>query len=421
MTVLSPVEKLILYRKKYKISQKELAGESMSRSHLAMIETGKNSLNDHIAATLVENFNKILRDRGINQTIKLEKLMETKEMQVERLKNSFLEKLEDDENLEVTVSEIESYASEYDMETKISLYQKIGDLFYDKENYHRAASFYLRIINDLIIIRDLDRLGKISLSLLRIYINNENFMAAVDLENLIKSEINDFNMPEQAIILFNFGFVYDSLKISDKALSYFSEVEKFITNKEKLFDVKNLQALSFVDLGNFNEAISIYRSLMLKYKSSIHKLIINDNLLYTFKVKNDEEKIKFYYRKCKNLVKEQLANHNYSDIGIEEALFSLGEVALQLGKKKDAIVYFSELCNEKSQRKIDFKFQAIKKLLNILSKKDIDKVLNLEKFYLDLLKRERKLSVGFEFISYYSRENFKSEQDQFLKKIKEFY
>ena len=147
MTVLSPVEKLILYRKKYKISQKELAGESMSRSHLAMIETGKNSLNDHTAVTLVENFNKILRDRGINQTIELEKLMETKEMQVEKLKNSFLEKLDDDDNLEITVTEIESYASEYDMETKISLYQKIGELFYDKENYHRASSFYLRIIN----------------------------------------------------------------------------------------------------------------------------------------------------------------------------------------------------------------------------------------------------------------------------------
>ena len=42
--IYSPREKLQLLRKQYKISQMALVGNSISRSHLAMIETGKTKL-----------------------------------------------------------------------------------------------------------------------------------------------------------------------------------------------------------------------------------------------------------------------------------------------------------------------------------------------------------------------------------------
>jgi|GEM_PF-3240516 len=421
MTVLSPVEKLILYRKKYKISQKELAGESMSRSHLAMIETGKNSLNDHTAVTLVENFNKILRDRGINQTIELEKLMETKEMQVEKLKNSFLEKLDDSENLEETVTEIESYASEYDSDTKIMLYKKMGDLFYEKENPHRATSFYLRIINDLIIKRDSKTLGEISVTLVRIYLQTENYKAAIDLENLIKSELQNFLPKEKTIIYFNLGCIFDSLKLHQQALNYLEKVESLVSNPDQFFDVKNYQALSQADLGCFETATSIYRSLMLKFKDPVKKLMINDNLLYIAKLENNEDKIRFYFRKCKKLISELLESNDYYAFALEQALFSVAEVAYELKKKKDATNFYLLICGNITDRNIDIKFKSIKKLLELLTKKDLKKVRELESFYLELLNREKNLSVGFEFISFYFREHLKVEQENFLEEIKKFY
>ncbi len=423
MTVLSPVEKLILYRKKYKISQKELAGESMSRSHLAMIETGKNSLNNHIAAVLVENFNKILRDRGIDETIEFEKLMETKEMQVEKLKNSFLEKLDSSDNLEETVSEIESYASEYDSDTKIMLYKKMGDLFYEQDNPHRATSFYLRIINDLIIKRDSKTLGEISVTLVRIYLQTENYKAAIDLENLIKSEINSFEKKEKVILLYNMGLINDFLKNHAKAFEYFNEVENYVKNFEKLFDVKNYQALSLADLGEVSKSISIYRSLMLKYKSPSKKLTINNNLLYIARCQNDIEKIKFYYRKCKNLIKKELIKENidYEVFTLEQIKHYLGETALFLGKKGEATKFFLDVCEDETHRNTILKFNSIKNILLLSNKKSINNVLNLEKIYFELLKREKDLSVGFEFLSFYSREHLKNEQENFLEKIKEFY
>lgn len=70
--IYSPREKLQILRKQYKISQGELVGDKISRSHLAMIETGKTKLNKHIAQILVENFNKIIEARGIKEKITLD-------------------------------------------------------------------------------------------------------------------------------------------------------------------------------------------------------------------------------------------------------------------------------------------------------------------------------------------------------------
>jgi transcriptional regulator with XRE-family HTH domain len=419
MAILSPVEKLITLRKKYKINQKDLAGDQISRSHLAMIETGKNKLNENTAKILVENFNRIFKERKIYEIITFEELMESKEKQIEKLKLHFLQELEKNENVEHIISDVESYASEYDIQTKITLYEKIGNLFFEKENLHRAASFYLRILNDLIIISDLQTLGKISLSLIRIYLKTENFNAAVDLENLIKSEIDNFQHNEKTIILYNLGVIHDNLKNHQKSLYYFKSVESYIFSSEKIFEVKNYQALALADLKKYDDAISIYRSLMLKYTEINYKIIINDNLLYISRLQNNLDKIKFYLRKGKKLIISVNPN-DISGYALEQTLFEIGETSLILNKNKDAIHYFFELCNEKTKQNLNLKFSAIGYLLNLLTKKDLKIVQKIEKFYFDLLKREKKLEISFYFIDFYMKNGLQKEVSNLLHNIKPF-
>jgi tetratricopeptide (TPR) repeat protein len=419
MAILSPVEKLIALRKKYKINQKDLAGDQISRSHLAMIETGKNKFNENTAKILVENFNKIFKERNIPEKVKLEELMESKKEQIEKLKINFLKKLDKEDAIEPVISDIESYASEYDIQTKITLYEKIGNIFFEKENFHRAASFYLRILNDLIIIRDSRALGKVSLSLIRIYLQTENFQAAVDLENLIKFEINNFDQPEKKIMLYNMGVIHDNLKNNEEALQYFKLVEAYISSEQQIFEVKNYQALALADLKRYDEAISIYRSLMLKYSDIYYKIIINDNLLYISRLQNNTDKIKFYLRKGKKLI--ELANSDdVSKYAFEQALFEVGEISLILNKKKDAINYLFKLCNEKTKQNLNLKFSAIRYLLTILTKKDIETVKKIEKFYFNLLKREKRLEIAFDFIDFYIKNGLQKEVFNILNSIKPF-
>ncbi|WP_320048009.1 tetratricopeptide repeat protein [uncultured Ilyobacter sp.] len=421
MAILSPVEKLITLRKKYKINQKDLAGDQISRSHLAMIETGKNKFNENTAKILVENFNKIFKERNIPETVKLEELMESKKEQIEKLKIDFLKKLEKEDIIEPIISDIESYASEYDIQTKITLYEKIGNIFFEKENFHRAASFYLRILNDLIIIGDSKALGKVSLSLIRIYLQTENFQAAVDLENLIRSEISSFDLAEKSIILFNFGIIFDSLKDHNKALEYFNHVEEYISDSDQYFDVKNYQALSYADLGDYNKAISIYRSLMLKYKETSKKLMISDNLMYISKLENNTDKIKFYMRKCKNIISKENDLNQFYLFGLEQAEFSIAETAALLNKKNESLNFYFKICEDKTPRNVQLKFKAIKSILNMANKKIISEIIKLELLYFKLLERDLELSIGYEFINFYLRENLKKEQEEFIKKIRKFY
>ena len=420
MAILSPVEKLIALRKKYKINQKDLAGDQISRSHLAMIETGKNKFNENTAKIIVENFNKIFQEKNIPVRVTLEELMESKQKQIEKLKLNFLKQLEKDGTIESIISDIESYASEYDIQTKITLYEKIGNIFFEKENFHRAASFYLRILNDLIIIRDSKTLGKISLSLIRVYLQTENFQAAVDLENLIKSEIENFQQPEKTIILYNLGVIHDGLKNHEKSLYYFKAVEPYVTLSEKIFEIKNYQALALADLEKYDEAISIYRSLMLKYNSINYKIIINDNLLYISRLQNNINKIKFYLRKGKRLIELIKIDKDVSKYAFEQTLFEVGETSLLLNKKKDAIVYFLKLCDEKTKQNLNLKFSSIQYLLTLLTKKDLETVQNIEKFYFELLKREKRLEVSFDFIDFYMKNGLQKEVNNILNNIKPF-
>ena len=419
MAILSPVEKLIALRKKHKINQKDLAGDQISRSHLAMIETGKNKFNENTAKILVENFNKIFKERNIPEKVKLEELMESKKEQIEKLKIDFLKKLEKEDAIEPIISDIESYASEYDIQTKITLYEKIGNIFFEKENFHRAASFYLRILNDLIIIRDSKALGKVSLSLIRIYLQTENFQAAVDLENLIKSEINNFEQPEKTIILYNLGAIHDNLKNHEKSLYYFKSVEPYVSSSEKIFELKNYQSIALADLKKYDEAISIYRSLMLKYQDISYKIIINNNLMYISRMQNDIDKIKFYLRKGKKLVK-LVDLDNVSKYGFEQILFEIGKTSIMLNKKKDAVTYFLKLCDEKTKQNLNLKFLAIRHLLTLLTKKDLETVKKIEKFYFDLLKREKRLEIAFDFTDFYMKNGFQNEINNLLNKIKPF-
>ena len=59
--ILEPKEKIVLLRKKYEISQKELAGTSFTPANLSYIEKGKIKLSEKKAKIIADNFNDIFK------------------------------------------------------------------------------------------------------------------------------------------------------------------------------------------------------------------------------------------------------------------------------------------------------------------------------------------------------------------------
>jgi len=141
--------------------------------------------------------------------------------------------------------------------------------------------------------------------------------------------------------------------------------------------------------------------------------------MYISRMQNDIDKIKFYLRKGKKLT-ELVDFDNVSKYGFEQTLFEIGKTSIMLNKKKDAVTYFLKLCEEKTKQNLNFKFSAIRYLLTLLTKKDLETVKKIEKFYFKLLQREKRLEIAFDFVDFYMKNGLQKEVCNILNSIKPF-
>ncbi len=98
----SPIEKIVKLRKKYKFTQKDLVGEDLARSTLAMIETKKVNLTENVASIIVKNLNDKLIEKGIETRVDLQDIIENKEEQCKRIVDKLIEDLENGFDFEST-------------------------------------------------------------------------------------------------------------------------------------------------------------------------------------------------------------------------------------------------------------------------------------------------------------------------------
>ena len=139
---LSPEEKLLGLRKKYKITQGELVGDDITRVFLGMIEIGKRSLTEKTAKLLCKNFHKILSEQGIKDKISIQELMKTREKQaVEFLNNMLLSEINiSDDNIWI----IEEALYELSPKERSEFCEKLYERFKHRERYQLAREYLLK-------------------------------------------------------------------------------------------------------------------------------------------------------------------------------------------------------------------------------------------------------------------------------------
>ena len=174
--IYSPREKLQLLRKHYKISQIELVGDKVSRSHLAMIETGKTKLSKRVAQVLVENFNEILEKRGVGDIITLDYVIEDTKDQITKKRAYYIEVLNKGILNDDLIYEIENFIKVSDISSKVVLYSKIGDFYFAADQLKRAFSYYARTFDEALIINDTKILENIVLKLSSINYRNKDYV-----------------------------------------------------------------------------------------------------------------------------------------------------------------------------------------------------------------------------------------------------
>lgn len=429
MKVVTPDRIIKELRKRFKITQSELAGNGISRSTIAMIESGKNKLNENNAKILAENFNSIFRERDIKERISMEEILKDTDAQREKLFRKTHNKLMSINTFEEGIKDTEINLIFFTSKEKSQLFKMIGDSLRIKSEDDRALSYYLRSVTELIIEEKFKDLGDAVKQMTRIYLNMADSKRFMNLENIIKYHLNKFDKMDRMVICFNLGTLYSQNRVPERAIGYFEEVGEMITDHNSLryFDLQNELAICYIDILELEKAEKIYRSLMRRFPDTGSRLGIYGNMVYLklSTIPKDMDGVMYYVNKCRQLLKED-PEYIYEDrkaYFYESAELYIGLVAKEIGKEKLAKEFLSRMVDEKTTKNLSRKIHGIIALLEILKKKDLDLVLKLEELYFKLIDRTLNktymLRLATDFSGYYMRFKLHDEHRNLCRKIQE--
>lgn len=391
---LSPEEKLLRLRKKYKITQGELVGDDITRVFLGMIEIGKRSLTEKTAKLLCKNFHKIFEERGIKDKISLDELMKTKEEQsLEFLNNMLMSEINiSNENLWI----IEEALYELEPRERSEFCEKLYIRFKNRARYTLAREYLLKSFHGIRKVKNL--LEKL----------NDMFFICEQLNDpqgsiytykkfsswLPKEKLN----PETEKLKYSYAKSLVDAKEYEEALKVINFLYKKTKNDETLYLIRNLMARIYKEENKFEEAIKEYSSLA-KRKTNKEKCLAYCEIIKIALKISDQELIKKYYEKCKNIV----SDYTDSDLEFLNIFCTLARGAHNLGKLKDAKSYYMEalVIGRSLKNMEEERINIIGELFDVLDKSDFYSAQSIELEYLDLIKSKSTPNITLKILNYY--------------------
>lgn len=392
---LSPEEKLLSLRKKYKITQGELVGDDITRVFLGMIEIGKRSLTEKTAKLLCKNFHKILSEQGIKDKISLEELMKTREQQaIEFLNNMLLSEIDiSDDNLWI----IEEALYELAPKERSEFCEKLYDRFKNRQRHLLAKEYLLKSFHGVRKIPNLKTKLRDIFFLCKELKDPECAVCTYRRFSswLEKEKLN----PETEELKYSYAQALIEMKEYDEAMGIARYLAKKTKNDSTLFIARNLIARIYKEQGNIEESVKEYTSLA-KGRSSQDKCITYCKVIKIGMELNDNEIIKKYYEKCKDNFGEHGEHNNPENLVV---LFTLARAAKILGKIKDSKSYYMEalvigrLIKGMEKERVTI----IGELFDVVDKSDFFSVQSIETEYSELLKLTGDYKPAIKILNYY--------------------
>lgn len=392
---LSPEEKLLSLRKKYKITQGELVGDDITRVFLGMIEIGKRSLTEKTAKLLCKNFHKILSEQGIKDKISLEELMKTREQQaIEFLNNMLLSEIDiSDDNLWI----IEEALYELAPKERSEFCEKLYSRFKNRERYLLAKEYLLKSFHGVRKIPNLkDKLKDIFFLCEKV---NDPECAVCTYRRfaswLEKEKLN----PSTEELKYSYAKALIEMKYYTEALQIAKYLAKKTKNDSTLFIARNLIARIYKEKGMIEDSIKEYTSLA-KGRSNQDKCITYCKVIKIGMELDDMAVIKKYYEKCRDNFGEHAEHNDPKNLSV---LFTLARAAKLLGKIKDSKAYYMEalvvgrLLKGMEKERVTI----IGELFDVVDKSDFYSVQSIETEYADLLKITGDYKPAIKILNYY--------------------
>lgn len=394
---LSPEEKLLAFRRKYKITQGELVGDDITRVFLGMIEIGKRSLTEKTAKILCKNFAKILAERGIKDSIKLDDLMKTKEQQA----LAYLEKTTKDieTDLEENIWEIEEALFELNDIDRSHYCVKIAERFKLEKKFLDARNYLLKSMHG---IRKIPNLTRRLLDILELNRELGDF----------KNSIFIFDKFEDKLIVekwgrdmenlqFEYGVALSEYGECDKALSILKSLFKKSKNEDLLFEIRKMIAKTYSKMKDYDEAVKEYVSLA-KGRTTEEKAEAYSKLIEIGIVLGNKSFLKKFYDKCRDNYEASGINDEFINFDV---LVLLAKGAKELGKTKDSKAFYMEalIIGKNCNYPVEKRMEIIAELFQMFEKSDFFSVQSIENEYITLLKEKKDYKPAVKILEYYQK------------------
>ena len=392
---LSPEEKLLAFRKKHKITQGELVGEDITRVFLGMIEIGKRSLTEKTAKLLCKNFNRILKERGIKDSIKVEELMKTKEQQAIEFFKDILKR--DNISSKEIIWDIEEALYEINDADRVNYCLQLFEKFFSLKEYRIARNYLLKSMHR---VKDIESIKE---SLLKIFELNKilcDYEGSVFAYRRFKNKLEKEKWCEiLENILFNYSYALIKCGEYKEAFENLQLLIKKSKNDKFLFETRKLLGKAYKKMGDYSHATIEFISLA-KGKTPQDKAEAYSNMIEIALETDDILLLKKFYEKCKiNYEADRIQDEKLNF----EILIWLGKGAKKLQKNKDSKAFFMEalMVGKSNNYSVEKRMEIISELFQIFEKSDFFSVQSIENEYFGLLLDEKNYKPGIRILEYY--------------------
>lgn len=403
---LSPGEKLLKYRKKYGITQEELARGKVSKTFISMIEKNKKPLNKKIGKLIYENLTDILFLKKIKIELNFENFLMGVDEQIKLFFKEIREK--EDEFLKLDQFTLEDIILKLKKDAQIKKIKQVIEIYKKNNRTEDCKVWYTKFFQRIIFIKGYE---DEFLEFLNLGLKLKDYKVIYIFLNKYMDEIKILKDSRQIDEIKHIYFLI--LLNLNKEIGILENIKNIVI-KDKKINVKLFKILgkAHVKLGQYDEAIKMYNLFYKKVNNISEKIEIIINQIELYIKKKEINEIKNSYFKLKK-IQEKIIHK--SEKNRFELLYELGRTAEILERKNESKNYYIEalIVGKGVEVPIEKVMLIILSLFKNFEKNDYYSFLSIEKEYFRILEKYKDYRAALKLIEYYYKNHPKRLDEKF--------
>lgn len=391
---LSPGEKILKYRKRYKIKQEDITGDKVSKTYLGMVESGKKSLSKKMSLIFYKNLKKIVEDLGEKIPIDYDTFIESSEEQAKKyldivIKNEEIENrwLIEEGILKLNVVNQKKYIVDL-----AEVYLRLG-------NTNEARQMYGKLFQRVTEIKKYEKEFEIFINLCA---KHEKYEIITLLFNKYKDDILTNQILRKSE---NIYYLYLLSLYKDKKRKHFdieneiTEYLEVIKNRAVKNSCLNILAKIYIE-HDVEKGVELYFSILKKAITLEEKLDTLYNLGKILITVNKNSELKNIYLKLNKIHEKKVVKNNKEKFKL---LYNLGKISEYLDKKVESRTFYIEalIIGKGIEVPLDEVIDIINRLFKMFEKSDYYSLISIEKEYLRILESYEDFKPVVKLFEYY--------------------